>query len=93
MEQKVPGTNLPYIVHLSLVSMETMAALSVEEIEDPNLAIQCALLHDTIEDKHCDYKEIEKYFGKPVADGVMALTKNYNLKEIDQMNKRQHRTH
>ena len=46
--QKVPGTDLPYIMHLSLVSMEIMAALSVENDLDGDLAIQCALLHDTI---------------------------------------------
>ncbi|WP_207714014.1 hypothetical protein [Scytonema sp. UIC 10036] len=48
--QKVPGTEISYIQHLSFVSMEIIAALNVETERDGNLAVQCALLHDTIED-------------------------------------------
>lgn len=83
--QKVPGTNLPYIVHLSLVSMEVMAALTVEHNLDGNLAVQCALLHDTIEDAEVSYTELKDEFGMGVADGVQALTKNDDLKKEDRM--------
>ncbi len=41
--QKIPGTEIPYIQHLSFVSMEIIAALNVEKEHDGNLAIQCAI--------------------------------------------------
>ena len=72
--QLVPGTTLPYIVHISLVAMEITAALAVEPVDNPDLAIQAALLHDTIEDTDVIYEEIEDLFGTEVARGVMALT-------------------
>ncbi len=45
------GTELPYIMHISFVSMEVMEALAQEPERDGNLAVQCPLLHDVIEDK------------------------------------------
>lgn len=72
--QHVPGTTLPYIVHISLVAMEITAALSAEKVDNPDLAVQCALLHDTIEDTDVTYDDVKKHFGTDVADGVMALT-------------------
>ena len=48
--QLIPGSDLPYLMHLNLVSMEILAALSTESGHNGDLAIQCALLHDTIED-------------------------------------------
>jgi (p)ppGpp synthase/HD superfamily hydrolase len=47
--QLFPGTKLPYIMHVSFVSMEVLAALAQEPTRDGNLAVQCALLHDVIE--------------------------------------------
>ena len=38
--QLVPGTTLPYIVHISLVAMEITAALAVEPVDNPDLAIR-----------------------------------------------------
>jgi (p)ppGpp synthase/HD superfamily hydrolase len=74
--QLLPGSDLPYIVHLSLVSMEIMAALTVDAQNlDGNLAIQCALLHDAMEDAGISYNEICEIFGQRVADGVDALSK------------------
>ena len=70
----MPGTTLPYIVHISLVAMEITAALSVEQVDNPDLAIQCALLHDTIEDTDVTYDQVKGPFGTDVADGVLALT-------------------
>ena len=46
--QKVPGTELPYLTHLTMVSMEVVAALAVEDGLDGDLAILCALLHDVL---------------------------------------------
>ena len=46
--QVVPGTDLPYVMHLSFVSMEIIAALNTEQGCNENLAVQCALLHDVV---------------------------------------------
>jgi (p)ppGpp synthase/HD superfamily hydrolase len=74
--QFVPGTTLPYIMHVSYVAMEITAALSVEQVNNPDLAVQCALLHDTIEDTKATYDDVRKRFGTDVADGVLALSKD-----------------
>lgn len=73
-DQLVPGTTFPYIMHVSLVAMEILAVLSVEQVNNPDLAVQCALLHDTIEDTDVAYDDVKELFGTDVADGVMALT-------------------
>ena len=74
--QTYPGTDLPYLMHLSFVTMEVMAALTVEPQHDGKLAIQCALLHDTIEDADITYEQVAQAFGTPVAQGVLALSKD-----------------
>lgn len=80
--QNIPGSEIPYIMHLSFVSMEASAALnaekelSTENKYDGNLAVQCALLHDTIEDTDITFEQIEAEFGASVAQGVLALTKD-----------------
>jgi len=78
--QYVPGGEIPYINHIGLVAMEAMAAISQDDrIEHPNLLVLCALLHDSIEDTDTKYSDIENNFGKGVADGVLALSKNSTL--------------
>jgi (p)ppGpp synthase/HD superfamily hydrolase len=84
-DQKYPGTDLPYIMHLSFVCMEVIAALRVSEVAEEAVAVQCALLHDTIEDTTTTYDEIKQEFGRLVADGVMALTKLSTLEKSQQM--------
>jgi (p)ppGpp synthase/HD superfamily hydrolase len=79
-DQKVPGSTKPYMTHLASVAMEVISALAHESVEDPDLAVQCALLHDTIEDAGVSYQELEDRFGTAVADGVLALTKTNTLK-------------
>ena len=83
--QLVPGTDLPYLVHLSLVSMEIIAAIGTDDRYDADLAMQCAWLHDTIEDTETSYDDIVENFGVAVADGVLALTKNNSLPKSEQM--------
>ena len=78
-EQKIPGINLPYIVHPVAVCMEITAAIASEGAEKPDLAVQCALLHDAVEDTHISSHAIEMIFGAETAAGVMALTKNRDL--------------
>ncbi len=84
-DQKMPGSERPYIIHLGFVSMEVIAALSVETEHEGNLAIQCAILHDTIEDTDTTFEEIKTEFGESVANGVLALTKDKSLAKHLQM--------
>jgi len=83
--QTYPGTDLPYLMHLSFVTMEIMAALAVEPEHDGNLAIQCALLHDTIEDTDVTYEQVAQAFGTLVAQGVLALSKDPNVTKTEKM--------
>jgi (p)ppGpp synthase/HD superfamily hydrolase len=83
--QKYPGTDLPYIMHLSFVAMEVMAALALADREDGNLAVQCALLHDVLEDTEATYADVCREFGSGVAAGVLALTKSATLPKSQQM--------
>lgn len=84
-DQKVPGTNLPYVVHLSNVAMEILIAGSSTTNFDIEFAVQVALLHDTIEDTGSSYEELERLFGKAVAEAVSALSKNEDLPKEEQM--------
>lgn len=83
--QLVPGTERPYDTHLAKVAMEVIAALQFHPEADGNLAVQCALLHDSIEDTVADHVLVESHFGKAVADGVMALTKDKTKPKAQQM--------
>ena len=72
INQKVPGTELPYVVHLSNVAMEVLMANAKTENFNVSLSIQAALLHDTIEDTDTTFAEVEENFGLDVANAVMA---------------------
>lgn len=75
-QQLVSGTDIPYLMHFSMVAMEVIAALGKEPDLDGNLAVQCALLHDTIEDTDTTYDQLIEEFGLAIADGVQALSKD-----------------
>jgi (p)ppGpp synthase/HD superfamily hydrolase len=78
IEQMANGyTTLPYIMHVSLVAMEIIAALSVEQVYNPDLAVQVALLHDTIEDTDVTYDDVKERFGSDVANGATGLDLTY----------------
>ncbi len=79
--QEFPGTDWPYLVHLGMVSMEILVALEYEADLDGDLAVQCALLHDTLEDTDATFEMLCDGFGKAVADGVSALTKDPTLEK------------
>ena len=84
--QKIPGSDIPYINHLALVAMEATATIATQNIQNPNILILCALLHDSIEDTSATYKDIIKTFGTDIAEGVLSLTKNTELpSKSDQM--------
>jgi len=85
-KQFMPKSDVPYINHIGLVAMEVITAVGHKQITNPDesttaadLAVTCALLHDTIEDTEVTYEEIVSIFGKQVAEGVLALTKNVSL--------------
>jgi (p)ppGpp synthase/HD superfamily hydrolase len=84
-DQKVPGSQLPYVVHVGLVAMEVIAALRAEPGRDESLAIQCALLHDVLEDTKTAPEDLERRFGSAVAAGVRALSKNDALDKSARM--------
>jgi guanosine-3',5'-bis(diphosphate) 3'-pyrophosphohydrolase len=84
-EQKVSGTNLPYVVHLSNVAMEIIIASSNSKNFNLGFAVQVALLHDTIEDTSTDFGELENKFGIEIAKAVSSLSKNEELPKEQQM--------
>lgn len=74
--QTLPDGELPYVVHLGAVAMEVLVAHQLEPLGRPLLALQCALLHDTLEDTDTTEADLQTSFGPDVLGGVRALTKN-----------------
>lgn len=83
--QTVPGTELPYILHLQMVCQEVVCALTVEPTGDAELAVLCALLHDSVEDTDATIEDVAARFGDPVAAGVASLTKDPSLPKPERM--------
>jgi (p)ppGpp synthase/HD superfamily hydrolase len=83
-EQRVPGTQHPYITHVATVAAEILSTASKDAF-DVELAVTCALLHDTLEDTSASEDEITRLFGASVARGVRALSKDARLPKQDQM--------
>jgi (p)ppGpp synthase/HD superfamily hydrolase len=73
------GEQVPYINHLASVAAEVAWAIGAAPGWDLDLAVQCGLLHDVLEDTATTYAELSDQFGPVVASGVMALTKNAAL--------------
>ena len=79
------GSGLPYLVHVVSVAGEVLSVLDREPL-DPDLAVGCALLHDTLEDTTTTYAELVATFGTAIADGVRALSKlDDSIPKADQM--------
>lgn len=81
--QKLPSSDLPYIIHIACVCSELMVA--IDDTVDGNLVIQCGALHDTLEDTFTTLDFIESEFGKEIAAGVNALSKNRDLEKALQV--------
>ncbi|MEM7797801.1 MAG: HD domain-containing protein [Chloroflexota bacterium] len=79
-DQKVPGSDMPYIAHVGHVTMEVIASFEPDPPDSPDLAVQCALLHDVIEDTRIEVDNVEAMFGPEVTAGVLALSKDKSLK-------------
>ncbi|HOK93399.1 MAG TPA: HD domain-containing protein [Spirochaetota bacterium] len=78
-DQRLPGSKTPYLYHLTCVAFEITSAIFAGDIEDPEFAIQCSLLHDTIEDTSVTFDDLKNTFNEKIALGVLALSKNKNL--------------
>lgn len=78
--------DMPYSSHFVGVCLTAVnyAQLIQDEI-NWELLVCSALLHDTIEDTDATYDLIKEKFGRPIADGVLALTKNDKLEKSQQM--------
>lgn len=91
-DQKVPGTELPYLVHLTSVCNEVQRALAAEATLTagasslrPDVAVQGALLHDILEDTPMTASELTAEVGADVVAVVAALSKNAALPKAEQM--------
>ena len=78
-DQKVPGTEANYLLHVSNVAMEIFVAYKEKDNFDVDYSLQVALLHDTLEDTATEYSELVEKFGEKIAIGVQALTKDERL--------------
>ena len=71
------GQKIDYMAHIGAVVMEVIWVLQrSEEQHNADLIVQCAILHDTLEDTDSSYEEIKNKFGQEVAQGVLALSKD-----------------
>lgn len=71
--------SIDYISHIGSVAMEVVWALPASPHYDGNLAVQCALLHDVIEDTAKTYADVLQEFGQDVANGVRSLSKDRTI--------------
>jgi (p)ppGpp synthase/HD superfamily hydrolase len=79
------GQKVEYINHIGSVTFEILKAIEQTPGMNADLAVTCALLHDTIEDTPFSYDKVNELFGADIAAGVMALTKN------DKLEKKEHK--
>jgi (p)ppGpp synthase/HD superfamily hydrolase len=70
------GQAFDYLTHVGSVAVELVWALPTAPDADGDLAVQCAVLHDVIEDTDTTYDLVAESFGKDVANGVLALSKD-----------------
>ena len=81
--QQVPGSGFPYVVHLVKVATEVLRV--ADGSFEVDFAMQCALLHDSVEDAGVDVELLRREFGARVADGVSALTKDESVAKPERM--------
>lgn len=79
--QTVPASELPYLTHLGQVTQEVIYGLTLDpgRFRQPELAVVCAILHDTLEDTAVTAEQLGQEFGEAVLAGVLALTKDGSL--------------
>lgn len=69
----------PYVAHVFRVAMTVRDVFGC----DDEATLAAALLHDTIEDTPVDFDDIDKRFGREVAELVAALTKDMRMIEAE----------
>lgn len=69
------GNLMPYATHFFGVALNAINFCFNEDV-NKTLILQLAFLHDTLEDTNTTYENLTCEFGKIVADGVLALTRN-----------------
>jgi (p)ppGpp synthase/HD superfamily hydrolase len=84
-DQQVPGTQLPYLLHLAQVASELAPALRELPVEEAALATCVAILHDSMEDCAVTSEELTVAFGEQISAGVRALSKNAALTKEQRM--------
>jgi (p)ppGpp synthase/HD superfamily hydrolase len=84
-EQKEPGNQFPYVVHVTKVAAEVLRGCVDDAAANADLALACALLHDTLEDAGVTRDQVVAEFGEAVAAGVVALTKDETLPKEQRM--------
>jgi (p)ppGpp synthase/HD superfamily hydrolase len=72
---------IEYLNHIGSVVFEVMTAATAEPHLNTDLALKCAILHDTLEDTRLTYDDLLTQFGEEVARGVQALTKDDRIKD------------
>jgi guanosine-3',5'-bis(diphosphate) 3'-pyrophosphohydrolase len=77
--QTIPGSNLPYVVHLSNVAMEILIASQNSPDFNLAFAIKVALLHDILEDTSATFEDISKQFGLGICPGSFSFDKKRKL--------------
>jgi (p)ppGpp synthase/HD superfamily hydrolase len=81
--QLYPGSGLPYLTHIAQVVFSLLPGLRADPSLDRELAISCAILHDTVEDTKATLEDILRVFGPEIARGVSALTKNPDMRKFE----------
>lgn len=83
--QTISGSGHPYVVHVVKVAAEVLNAWAETRDFDVELAVTCALLHDSMEDAGVTHEQLAAQFGEAVANGVQALTKDHRLEKAARM--------
>jgi (p)ppGpp synthase/HD superfamily hydrolase len=78
-------TYFDYLNHIGSVAMEVTHAIVQSPPCDADLAVQCALLHDVLEDTEATHDQLVEQFGPAVAAGVLALSKDTTLPKEEQL--------
>lgn len=83
--QKMPGSDTPYCVHLGLVLAELSLSLLAEPLSEreSRLAMAVCVLHDCAEDCAVPIAALAAVFGPDVASAVAALSKAPGLLKKD----------
>lgn len=76
---------IEYINHIGSVVFEVLNAAQHTINFNAELAVSCALLHDSIEDTALTVEELKQLYGEQVTAGVLALTKDKNKAKDQQM--------